>query len=84
MVISVEEVGSSDVGSSVVGSEKPLMREFMLESVKYWIAEYHIDGFRFDLMGVHDIETMQQIRAEVNKIDPSIYIYGESLHMGGC
>lgn len=58
-------------------SEKPLMREFMLESVKYWIDEYHIDGFRFDLMGVHDIETMQQIRAEVNKIDPSIYIYGE-------
>ena len=53
-------------------SEKPLMREFMLESVKYWIDEYHIDGFRFDLMGVHDIETMQQIRAEVNKIDPSI------------
>lgn len=65
-------------------SEKPLMREFMLESVKYWIDEYHIDGFRFDLMGVHDIETMQQIRAEVNKIDPSIYIYGEGWSAGSC
>ena len=65
-------------------SEKPLMREFMLESVKYWIDEYHIDGFRFDLLGVHDIETMQQIRAEVNKIDPSIYIYGEGWSAGSC
>ena len=65
-------------------SEKPLMREFMLESVKYWIDEYHIDGFRFDLMGVHDIETMQQIRAEVNKIAPSIYIYGEGWSAGSC
>lgn len=65
-------------------SEKPLMREFMLESVKYLIDEYHIDGFRFDLMGVHDIETMQQIRAEVNKIDPSIYIYGEGWSAGSC
>lgn len=65
-------------------SEKPLMREFMLESVKYWIQEYHIDGFRFDLMGVHDIETMNLIRKEVNKIDPSIYIYGEGWSAGEC
>ena len=65
-------------------SEKPLMREFMLESVKYWIDEYHIDGFRFDLMGVHDIETMQKIRQMVNEIDPSIYIYGEGWSAGSC
>ncbi len=65
-------------------SEKPLMRQFMLESVKYWIDEYHIDGFRFDLMGIHDIETMNQIRAEVNKLDPSIYIYGEGWSAGSC
>lgn len=56
----------------------------MLESVKYWIDEYHIDGFRFDLMGVHDIETMREIRAEVNKIDPTIYIYGEGWSAGHC
>ena len=65
-------------------SEKPLMRQFMLESVKYWIDEFHIDGFRFDLMGVHDIETMQVIREMVNRIDPSIYIYGEGWSAGSC
>ncbi len=65
-------------------SEKPLMRQFMTESVKYWVQEYHIDGFRFDLMGVHDIETMNHIRAEIDKIDPSIYIYGEGWSAGSC
>ena len=65
-------------------SEKPLMREFMKESVEYWIKEYHIDGFRFDLMGVHDIETMNEIRAMVDLIDPSIYIYGEGWSAGSC
>ena len=65
-------------------SEKPLMREFMKESVEYWIKEYHIDGFRFDLMGVHDIETMNEIRAMVDRIDPSIYIYGEGWSAGSC
>ena len=65
-------------------SEKPLMREYMLESVKYWINEYHIDGFRFDLMGVHDIGTMNSIRKAVDLIDPSIYIYGEGWSAGSC
>ena len=65
-------------------SEKPLMREYMVESVKYWVNEYHIDGFRFDLMGVHDIETMNLIRAELDKIDPSIYVYGEGWSAGSC
>ena len=58
-------------------SERPMMRKFMIESVLYWIKEYHIDGFRFDLMGVHDIETMNEIRKAVNKVDPTICIYGE-------
>ena len=65
-------------------SEKDLMREFMIGSVKYWIDEYHIDGFRFDLMGVHDIETMNAIREAVNKIDPTIFIYGEGWSAGQC
>ena len=65
-------------------SEKALMRKYMLESVKYWVNEYHIDGFRFDLMGVHDIVTMNDIRAAVDQIDPSIYIYGEGWSAGSC
>lgn len=65
-------------------SEKPLMREFMIESMKYWVKEYHIDGFRVDLMGVHDIETMNLIREEMDRIDPSIYIYGEGWSAGTC
>lgn len=65
-------------------SEKPLMREYMIESVKYWVNEYHIDGFRFDLMGVHDIKTMNMIRHEIDKIDPSLYIYGEGWSAGSC
>ena len=65
-------------------SEQPLMRQYMIESVKYWINEYHIDGFRFDLMGVHDIETMNAIRQAVDQIDPSIFIYGEGWSAGSC
>ena len=65
-------------------SEKPMMRKFMIESVKYWIKEYHIDGFRFDLMGCHDIETMNEIRKAVDAIDPTIFIYGEGWSAGQC
>ncbi len=65
-------------------SDRPMMRRFMIESVKYWINEYHIDGFRFDLMGVHDIETMNAIRNAVDEIDPSIFIYGEGWSAGTC
>ena len=65
-------------------SEQPMMRRFMLESVKYWMDEYHIDGFRFDLMGCHDIETMNQIRQMVDAIDPTAFIYGEGWSAGAC
>jgi len=65
-------------------SEQPMMRRFMIESVKYWYNEFRIDGFRFDLMGCHDIETMNQIRAELSKLDPSIFIYGEGWSAGQC
>jgi pullulanase len=58
-------------------SERFMMRKFMLESVLYWVKEYHIDGFRFDLMGVHDIETMNLISKELHKIKPDILLYGK-------
>lgn len=65
-------------------SEREMMRRFMVESVMYWIKEYHIDGFRFDLMGCHDIETMNEIRRTVSNYDPSIFIYGEGWSAGAC
>ncbi len=58
-------------------SERAMMRKFMVESVCYWAQEYHIDGFRFDLMGVFDLATMRAIREALDKIDPSIVMYGE-------
>ncbi len=63
-------------------SERPMMRKFMLESVLYWVKEYHVDGFRFDLMGVHDIETMNLISRELHKIRPDILLYGEGWTAG--
>ena len=58
-------------------SERTMMRKFMIESVKYWTKEYHLDGFRFDLMGIHDIETMNLLAEKVKKINPNALIYGE-------
>ncbi len=63
-------------------SEKAMMRKFIIESVLYWVKEYHIDGFRFDLMGVHDIETMNLVSAALKKIKPGILIYGEGWTAG--
>lgn len=58
-------------------SDRLMMRKFIVESVKFWASEYHIDGFRFDLMGIHDIETMNLVSAELRKLSPSIFVYGE-------
>ena len=78
-------VGSNGSGcGNETASERPMMRKFMIESVKYWINEYHIDGLRFDLMGCHDIETMNLIRKAVDEIDPTIFIYGEGWSAGAC
>lgn len=63
-------------------SERPMFRKFMLESLLYWVKEYHVDGFRFDLMGVHDIETMNLISRELHKVKPDILLYGEGWTAG--
>lgn len=60
-----------------LASERSMVRKMMVDSVKYWAEEYHIDGFRFDLMALHDITTMKEIRTTLNKVDESILIYGE-------
>lgn len=58
-------------------SERSMMRKYIVDSVVYWATEYHVDGFRFDLMGIHDTETMNAVREALNEVDPSIIIYGE-------
>lgn len=63
-------------------SERPMFRKFMLESMRYWVKEYHVDGFRVDLMGVHDIETMNRISKELHELKPDILIYGEGWTAG--
>lgn len=63
-------------------SDRQQMRDFIVNSVKYWAKEYHIDGFRFDLMALHDIETMNQVAAALKEINPSIFVYGEGWTAG--
>ncbi|MGL5786911.1 MAG: alpha-amylase family glycosyl hydrolase, partial [Bacteroidales bacterium] len=58
------------------------MRNFIINSVKFWAEEYHIDGFRFDLMAIHDTETMNQVAKELKAINPSIFVYGEGWTAG--
>lgn len=63
-------------------SERAMVRQYIVESVKYWAQEYHIDGFRFDLMGIHDIATMNAVSKALHDIDPTIFIYGEGWTAG--
>ena len=63
-------------------SEKEMMRKFILESVSYWAKEYHLDGFRFDLMGIHDIITMNEVAKTLKKVNPNIFVYGEGWTAG--
>ncbi|MGB9809719.1 MAG: alpha-amylase family glycosyl hydrolase, partial [Caldanaerobacter sp.] len=57
-------------------SERPMMKKLMIDSLKYWVKEYHVDGFRFDLMGLHDVDTMKEIEEELHKQDPTLLLYG--------
>jgi pullulanase len=65
-----------------VASERPMIRKFIVDSVKYWANEYKMDGFRFDLMGLMDIKTINEITTALNKIDPTILVIGEGWNMG--
>ncbi len=65
-------------------SERRMFRNFLIQSCMYWVNEYHIDGFRFDLMGVHDVETMNLLRKEMDKVDPRLTIWGEGWTGGAC
>ena len=63
-------------------SEQPMFRKLMLESLLFWVKEYHIDGFRFDLMGIHDISTMNEIASALRQQRPDILLYGEGWTAG--
>ena len=76
----MREDGSFADGSGCgneTASEKPMMQKYIVESLEYWVKEYHIDGFRFDLMAIHDIETMNLIRKRLEALNPNILLYGE-------
>ncbi len=73
-------VAGSGCGNDTA-SERAMFRKFMLDSCRYWVEEYHVDGFRFDLMGLHDAETMNQIRADLDTINPKLIMYGEGWNM---
>lgn len=60
-----------------IATERGMARKFIVDSIAYWATEFHADGFRFDLMGIYDLETMNQIRARLDRISPSILLYGE-------
>ncbi len=63
-------------------SDREMTRQFIIESTRYWAEEYHLDGFRFDLMGIHDITTMNEIATALKEVDPQIIIYGEGWTAG--
>jgi pullulanase len=80
-----DETGELTNGTGVgndVASERPMVRKFIVDSVKYWATEYNLDGFRFDLMGIHDIQTVNEITAALKVIDPTIIVIGEGWNMG--
>lgn len=80
-----EPDGSLANGTGVgneVASERSMVRKFIVDSVSYWAKQYHFDGFRFDLMGILDVTTMNAVRAALNEIDPTITVLGEGWNMG--
>lgn len=81
----IREDGSFSDGSACgneLATEREMVRKYVIDSVKYWMTEYHVDGFRFDLMGLINVETMQEIEKEVYRINPDAVLYGEGWDAG--
>ncbi len=76
-----ENSSASGCGNDTA-SERYMYRRFMVDSVTYWAQEYKLDGFRFDLMGLHDLDTMEEIENALHEINPNALIYGEGWTMG--
>ncbi|ERJ13382.1 type I pullulanase [Haloplasma contractile] len=76
----LDENGNFSNGSGCgneLASERPMVRKYIIDSLLYWVEEYHVDGFRFDLMGLHDVKTMNEIREALDQVDATIITYGE-------
>ena len=65
-------------------SEAPMFRKYMIDSLKHWMLDYHINGFRFDLMGIHSKEAMKEIYEALSEIDQNVLVYGEPWTGGDC
>jgi len=76
------EFSNASACGNETASEQPMFRQFMLQSLLHWTREYHIDGFRFDLMGIHDIATMNFLADSLRKVNPNIFLYGEGWTAG--
>lgn len=74
--------GDASACGNEVASERAMVRKYIVDSIAYWAREFHLDGFRFDLMGILDVETMRQVRAALDAIDPTILVIGEGWCMG--
>jgi pullulanase len=72
-----EKYSDASACGNEIASERPMMHKYIVDSVCYWAREYHVDGFRFDLMGVLDVDTLNDLSARLHKINPAIVLYGE-------
>ena len=77
-----EPANGSGCGNEIA-SERPMVRKYIVDSVSYWEDEYHVDGFRFDLMGLIDTTTMKEVTTTLKAVDPTILVYGEPWQAGG-
>ncbi|MCQ2334313.1 MAG: type I pullulanase [Paludibacteraceae bacterium] len=75
-------LGNASGCGNETASDRPVMRQFILESIRYWVEEYHVDGFRFDLMGIHDVETMNAVRKYLDEKGENLLLYGEGWTAG--
>ena len=82
-----DDSGNNKNGSGCgneLATQRTMVRKYVIDSLKHWMNDYHINGFRFDLMGLHETETMKEIYDELSEIDPNVMVYGEPWASSGA